>query len=589
MDRSTRLPTPTTALGKQADEIIGQETEWIDLLPELDTRRFERRDSYLEWHTATSFRPVFLAYLWAKVEDLSLTTVPSRLELNPELATAMGFDPSDLPSESTFKPCRLEDGRFEELQSTVESAVKEIREIAASRGSPIGRGPYKLQNSEDDSAKSLSNRTEQRLLRKEGRQVLEELKEVAFPSISIPRPDDAIYDEEELLVLEAFAAIKQTAAHSAGENLGDEKNPEPELDGPFYEDGPSGETLLNALKQMSVEKISTILNFVIRKTYTRAKPRLKEYEHGNGSRFGTRAKVALDITYVAYYGDRDEMKWIQGAPEDKGYSWCHKFATATIIGENTHYVVGVCPLGSTEYAATNEYSGGDKSYYVGDVTRNLLSIAYDYVDIRMVYADREFHAADVIQTLTARDLDYVIPARKDRHRIGPMCDRFQELKRGHDEPNDTSLYVKTDFPIHGAVKGEVSNSKVYTNIVVLPPDGDDDANERGSPQPFITSLDVSDEVALDRRWAKEQIEKYSDRGAIETSYSSIKEAAAWTTSKEFEVRWFHFAFGCVVYNMWLLVDFLTQERIGVIETRRKPRIRLRRFLEWLDRALIKLI
>ena len=108
-------------------------------------------------------------------------------------------------------------------------------------------------------------------------------------------------------------------------------------------------------------------------------------------------------------------------------------------------------------------------------------------------------------------------------------------------------------------------------------------------QPFITSLDASDEAALDRRWTKKQIEQYSDRGAIENSYSSIKNAAAWTTSKEFGVRWFHFAFGCMIYNMWLLIDFLTQERIGVIKTRKDPRITLSRFLDWLDRELITLI
>jgi len=39
------------------------------------------------------------------------------------------------------------------------------------------------------------------------------------------------------------------------------------------------------------------------------------------------------------------MEWVQGAPEGKEYSWCHKFATVVIVGENTHYVVGVCPLG----------------------------------------------------------------------------------------------------------------------------------------------------------------------------------------------------------------------------------------------------
>lgn len=89
--------------------------------------------------------------------------------------------------------------------------------------------------------------------------------------------------------------------------------------------------------------------------------------------------------------------WISGV--DKGYDWCHKFATAVIVGKNTHYIVGVCPLGSTEYADTDAYAGDDKSYYMGDVARRLLSIAEKYVNIRTVYADREFHAVDVIHTL----------------------------------------------------------------------------------------------------------------------------------------------------------------------------------------------
>jgi len=41
--------------------------------------------------------------------------------------------------------------------------------------------------------------------------------------------------------------------------------------------------------------------------------------------------------------------------------------------------------------------------------------------------------------------------------------------------------------------------------------------------------------------------------------------------------------------MWLLVDFLTQERIGVIKTPKKPRITLSRFLDRLDRELITLM
>ncbi|WP_262174523.1 transposase [Haloarcula laminariae] len=391
-----------------------------------------------------------------------------------------------------------------------------------------------------------------------------------------------------MLELESIAAIKHSAANGAGDTLGDKKNPNPDLDDPFYEAGPSGETLLESMKQMSVEQIGRVMNFALRKTYTRAKPRLQQLENNDGSRFGVRSKIALDITYVAYYGDRDEMQWVQGTPEDKGYDWCHKFATVVIVGENTHYVVGVCPLGSTEWADTGAYAGKDQSYYVGDVARRLLSIADEYVNIRMVYADREFHAADVIHTLEQKELDYVIPAAKN-DRIARMCDRFDRKKSGYDTEDDTPLYVEPDLSMYGSVKHEVSNTEVTTTVVVLPPDDDDDVHGRDSPQPFLTSLDVSDELSLDRRVARNQVEQYQDRGAIENSYSSVKEAAAWTTSKEFGVRWFHFAFGCVIYNMWLLVDFLTQDRIGVIETRTKPRITLSRFLDWLDRELVTLI
>jgi len=60
---------------------------------------------------------------------------------------------------------------------------------------------------------------------------------------------------------------------------------------------------------MSIEEIATVLNFALRKTYTRAKPRSGSSNTGTAHGLGL-AKVALDMTYVAYYGDRDEMEWV---------------------------------------------------------------------------------------------------------------------------------------------------------------------------------------------------------------------------------------------------------------------------------------
>jgi len=130
----------------------------------------------------------------------------------------------------------------------------------------------------------------------------------------------------------------------------------------------------------------------------------------------------------------------------------------------------------------------------------------------------------------------------------------------------------------------VSNTRITTNLVVLPPDEDTDAVS--GAQPFVTNLGVSDELRIDRRKTARKIERYNNRATIENSYSSIKQCAAWTTSKAFEVRWFHFAFAYVIYNLWLLVDFLTQARISVVETRTEPRITLSRFLRMLDRRLV---
>ena len=147
------------------------------------------------------------------------------------------------------------------------------------------------------------------------------------------------------------------------------------------------------------------------------------------------------------------------------------------------------------------------------------------------------------------------------------------------------MYVQEDYAFYGQVKEKVSNTRVTTNLVILPPEDDTDAVS--GPQPFITNLAVSDELRIDRRETARKIERYDNRATIENSYSSIKQCAAWTTSKAFEVRWFHFAFACVIYNLWLLVDFLTQARIGVIETRTKPRITLKRYLRTLDRKLVQ--
>ena len=412
------------------------------------------------------------------------------------------------------------------------------------------------------------------MLRSNGQDVLKELRSTVYNAIPLPRPEEAIYDTNELLDVEAVGTINQDAANNAGQVYGDWKNPNPDYEDPFYKDGPSGETLLNSIKELSVDEIADIMNFGLRKAYTRARPRLRELED-----FDTFVTLAIDITYVAYKGKTEGLDWLQGAPRTKDYRWCHKFATAVIVGENTHFIVGVLPLGSVEYADTDMYPGEDRSYRTGNVVRKLVERAQQHANIRMVYADREFPSADALTVLEDEyDLKYVMPVPHNK-RVKRYLDRI---------PND-EVHVKHEYAIYSTVRSRVTNTRVETTLVVLPPDEDDETHGEGTQQAFVTNSEVDDEIGLDRRLTEQKISRYRDRGAIETSYGKVKEAAAWTTSKEFEVRWFHFGFACIVYNFWLLVDFLTQDRIGVIETQSKPRITLSRFLDWLSRELSTLI
>jgi IS4 transposase len=51
---------------------------------------------------------------------------------------------------------------------------------------------------------------------------------------------------------------------------------------------------------------------------------------------------------------------------------------------------------------------------------------------------------------------------------------------------------------------------------------------------------------------------YGSRWEIESGYKSIKRFMAATTSQNFVLRFFYFAFACLLYSIWRAVDLLVQ-------------------------------
>ena len=450
----------------------------------------------------------------------------------------------------------------------IETTASQIQQLAAERGSPIGT-PYEDSASEEPTGSS--KRTVNRLIRGKTQDLLGELQTVVFPAFEFDRSEDAIYDDEELLMLESCLGLTGTAANGGAEEYGDIVNPDPDRDDPFYEDGPSGETLLEAIKNSSPTEIAEMVNEGAARVLTRAKPRLE---------FETPVMLSIDVTYVAFYGEREELIRVQGAPEDKSYDWCYKFATANVVGDNVHFAAGMLPVGHADYHDPDAYAGKDKSYRVGDIVRRLVDHVNDVCRIRVkrLYADREFYATDVFSVLEHRDIFYVIPAPRD-DRVKRFIARMDKNVDG-----DNQVTVKDEHAVHGPVKHNGTKSRVTTTLVGLPPDED-----REELQVFATNLDVTDEIGLDRRWAKKQINRYDRRGGIETAYSKIKEFAPWTTSTNFAIRLFHFGFAVLLYDLWLLVDFLVQTLIDVVEFRTKPRVTAPRFRGFLRREVSALL
>jgi hypothetical protein len=553
-------------LTEQAAAVVDETTVAADLVTQLEYDRYTHEDSIPDWRPAKPFEAMVGALLLQELEDASDGWLHRTLDANPDLAADLGFEPDDPPSRSAIS--RAWNGRLAELCSMIETSARQIRQLAAERGSPIG-APYADSASEEPTGSS--KRTVNRLLRRKTRDLLDELQTVVLPAFEFDRCEDPIYEDEELLTLEACLGVTGTAANGGAETYGDFVNPDPDIDDPFYEDGPSGETLLKAIKDISPTDIAEMVNRGAARVLTRAKPRLE---------FETPVMLSVDITYVAFYGEREELVRVQGAPEDKSYDWCYKFATANVVGDNVHFAAGMLPVGHADYHDHEAYPGEDKSYRVGDVVRRLLEHVSRVcrIRIRRLYADREFYATDVFSTLEDRDIFYVIPAPRD--------DRVKRFiaRMDRDADGNKQVTVKDDHAVYGPVKDSVTNSSAVTTLVGLPPDED-----REELQVFATNLDVNDEIGLDRRWAKKQMNRYRRRGGIETAYSKIKEFAPWTTSTNFSIRLFHFGFAVLLYDLWLLVDFLVQTVIDVVEFRTKPRVTAPRFRGFLRREVSALM
>ncbi|WP_251343767.1 transposase [Haloplanus halophilus] len=509
----------------------------IELVAGLDFSPYQDQgDTYDESDDSFPFDPMVRALFLKDLMGYTGVELHTRLTENPDEAAALGFD--EVSSRTTLDRTpgrRLSD----EFRIQIQHTTHRILEYAHEQDNPIG-----LKSLEPDEKDDVSERTEDRHIKEKTLEVSEELRGLLYGAVDLDRPESGRqYSTSGLLGLESVMSTEACAAGQGSELYNN---------APKGVSAPDGETLLHYLKQLDVEEVCEIIQAGVDVQLKSARRHLE---------FTRPAELAIDMTYVAYYsndrealnyGEDDDQVVVMGAPPSKGYDWCMKFATAAIVGDNVQFMLAVRPH--------------TKGQGIGELVRELIAAASEHVSVQRVYADAEFYAVDTIRALQAARTDFVIRV--------PANERVKRWIRraNHD------VWVKKNKTIYGRTP-EKSNGAVRATHVGVP--------KRTNPEKtvvFATNSEVDDEIALDRRETKRKINRYRRHWGLETGYRCITDFFPWTTSKEYQVRLFHFGFGMLVYNMWRLVDFLVQLDLDS-EQRSKPRLKAKRFQNLVARIL----
>lgn len=94
------------------------------------------------------------------------------------------------------------------------------------------------------------------------------------------------------------------------------------------------------------------------------------------------------------------------------------------------------------------------------------------------------------------------------------------------------------------MRGGPSNTPAETTLVAVPSHHDEEKTVA-----FITNKDVHADIGVERECTQGMIDRYSRRIAIENSYKTIKDVLALTTSTDYCVRFFHYAFAVLLYDI----------------------------------------
>jgi IS4 transposase len=426
------------------------------------------------------------------------TALIEYLTKHPELCERIGLE--SVPDQSTL--WRSWHHRFTtELQDTVETAARTILIKAQNAGVTVPREPDR-QGRKYDNENTESDPDDQTVL-EQAETVTEQVSRVAFPAFSLDRGEGCEIHENTYWDLQTYLGLRENLAVNEGaRSFIHESN---------RKRTPLGHAHREHVRDLSIKQI--------REMYRQAVSRLLD-RVADTEEFFRAGIVAIDITESdPFTGDRvgheDEIIGTKEKTDEYAYQW----ATVQLVGNAVPIVLDARPVRK-----------GDTRK---EIVEDLLDSAENLVHVDNVLMDREFDSQHILEMLSQRGLSYVVPKRMQN---SEKAQAKRLLKRGKDR-------YETDRKLH------LGDNEWHSTTLIYRRKENSEYTDHRQYSVFMTNRKSG------------LLTEYGYRWEIESGYKSIKRFMGATTSKHFGLRFFYFAFACLLYSIWRAVDLLVQVQL----------------------------
>jgi len=374
------------------------------------------------------------------------------------------------------------------LQETIQKGARAILIKAEDEGVSIPRKPSRQFRSDNSDDENLTDQ----LVLDRAEETATHVSQIVYPAFSLDRGESCEIHEHAFWDLQTYLGLRENLAANEGALS-------------FHHESrrdrtPLGHTHRDHLRALSVDQI--------REMYRQAVDRLLERVAAT-EEFYRAGIVAIDITEAdPFTGDRtgheDEIIGTKEPTDEYAYQW----ATVQLVGNAVPLVLDARPVRRGESRK--------------EIVEDLLDSAENLVHVDNVLMDREFDSQRVLEMISQRRLSYVVPKRMQ---TSERAQAKRLLQRGEDR-------YETDRKLH------LGNNEWHETTLIYRRKEDSEHDDHRQYSVFMTNRGSG------------HLTEYGYRWEIESGYKSIKRFMAATTSKNLGLRFFYFAFACLLYSIW---------------------------------------